>query len=382
MMKKAFGEDVDISQDGMDIFREEFIAKYGEWTGNELNKEFKKVSALSDQLLDFNRQNAIYGLNEDGKKLRTQAKDEMIDTLGSMMGTILNLEHDLNKKIDIMVKLEKMCDYRDTDLSQIRESMSKNILWDLFLDDSIDYAQKLEMIRKIKEQGIQFQDEAIDDVLFSIEGIPELSIDEKIEAYIQLQKGKGLTKDRFNIIYDLYVKSGKIAEEKWPKKELVKIALQNLGIDSIEKIDQRLNKTRYYKLGEYYALSRGENPINTVIFDEDGNLLSGKHLQYDPISDEEIGYKRDIQLLSRSFSEDKVKIIAEQIQEKFKEYKASAKGECDDCGVTIIGNIIRLHYDDWNEKDETECFYGGFFSVDDNGKLELIPERRKAKNNR
>lgn len=66
--------------------------------------------------------------------------------------------------------------------------MSKNILWDLFIDDSIDYTQKLEMIRKIKEQGIQYQDKVIDDVLFSIEGIPELSIDEKIEAYIQLQQ--------------------------------------------------------------------------------------------------------------------------------------------------------------------------------------------------
>ena len=386
MIKKAFVEDVNISQDGLEIFREELIAKYGESIGNELNEKFKKVSTLSDQLLDFRRKDLIYGLNENGKRIQTHAKDEMIDTLGSMLGTILNLEHDLNKKIDIMVKLEKMCDYRDTDLSQIRESMSKNILWDLFLDDAIDYTQKLEMIRKIKEQGIQFQDEAIDDVLFSIEGIPELSTDEKIEAYIQLQKGKGLTTERFNRIYDMYVKSGKIIEnDGYSKREIVEIALaarRNVDIDTVEKIDKSINESRYYKVGQYYALPRGNNPINTVIFDEKGDLLEGENLTYYPKIEDEIDNKSDIELLAMCFSEDTAKIIAEQIQEKFKEYKVSAKGECDDCGVTIIGNIIRLHYDDWNEKDGTECFYGGFFSVDDNGNLELIPERRKAKNNR
>lgn len=184
----------------------------------------------------------------------------------------------------------------------------------------------------------------------------------------------------------MYVKSGKIIEnDGYSKREIVEIALaerRNVDIDTVEKIDKSINESRYYKVGQYYALPRGNNPINTVIFDEKGDLLEGEKLTYYPKIEDEIDNKSDIELLAMYFSEDTSKIIAEQIQEKFKEYKASTKGECYDCGVTIIGNIIRLHYDDWNEKDETECFYGGFFSVDENGKLELIPERRKAKNNR
>ena len=374
LIKKAFGEDVDISQNGLDIFREEFIAKYGESTGNELNEIFKKVSALSDQLLDYKKREKIGELNIEGMIMRTQLKDEIFKTLDSMIETIFELEHDLNKKIEMIIKLEKMCDDQDTDLYQIRKSLSKNILWNLFIDESIGYTQKLEEIKKIQEQGIKFQDEGINEVFSSIEEVRELSIDEKIEAFIQLKKGKPLTMRNFDIIYDLYIKSGKILEGKCPKKELLESALYGFEIDSIEKLDEMINKTTYYKLGEYYVLSEKKS-----IFDEDGNFLYGKKLNYNPISDEEISDRGDIQLLSKSFSEDKAKIIAEQIQENFKQYKVLAKGEDIEYGVRIIGNIIKLYYFDRFEKD---IYYADFFSVDDNGNLELIPERRKEKNNR
>ena len=385
LIKKAFGENVNISQDGLDIFREELIAKYGEWTGNEFNEKFKKVSVLSDQLLDFFFFFSIYGLNEDGRRIQSQAKDEVLDTLASMLSTILNfnIAHNLNKKIDMMIKLEKMCDYRDTDLFQIRKMVSSHILWELFLDESIDYTQKIEMIRKIKEQGIQFQDKAIDDLLFSIEGFPELSIDERIEAYIQLQKGKILTPDISHRIYELYVRSGKIVENGYSKRKLVEMALEEQLIDTVEKIDRSITDTKYYKLGEYYALPRGDNPMKTVIFNEEGKLLYEYKLMFDPIEDKEI-YKRgdikDIKLLNGHFSEDKVKIISENLKRKFEQYRLLAKGTCSDRGVTIIGNIIRVHYQDWI--DEPDHYYVDFYSVNNDGNLELIPKRRKTQNYR
>ena len=383
MMKKAFGEDVDILQNGLDIFKEEFIAKYGEKTGNELNERFKKVSTLSDQLLDFNRQNAIYGLNADGKKVQTKTKEEMLDTLGSMLGTILNLEHDLNKKIDIMIKLKKMCDYQDTDLSQIRTSMSENILWDLFLDDSIDYTQKLEMIRKIKEQGIEFQDEAIDDVLFSMEGSPELSIDEKIEAYIQLQKGKRLTTDRFYTIYDMYVKSGRIIVEKFPKEEFLKLALgvddfgrRSPDISTIDKMNKMVNDCFYYKVGDCYAVSEKNNQKNTFLFDLDGKCLENRKLNFN-VNSQTADHYLDNRFLSRKFGEDRIQTIYEQLKEKFEGYKEKSNGEYYNSSVTVIGKILRINYEYYIEEDEDEidmCFVD-FYSVNDDGTLELIPKR-------
>jgi len=73
-----------------------------------------------------------------------------------------------------------------------------------------------------------------------------------------------------------------------------------------------------------------------------------------------------------------VEIISKQLQDKFEEFKAISEGECDGGGVTIIGDTIRLHYDDWIEKTENCNYFVEFYNVDENGNLQLIPERRKT----
>lgn len=385
LIKKAFIEQVNTEQNPLDIFREELIAKYGENIGNELNENFKKISELSDLLLDLERKEEIHGVNGKSKQIRSQAGREIRDTLFSMVNSVLVMQDDLNKKIDMMIDLEKMCDSQDTNLSSIRGLISYTVLIELLKDDSIDYNQKLDMIKKIREQGISISDGTIDIVFLSMEGIQELSVDKKLETYIHLKKGEPLTTYGLNKIYQIYVESGKIVESGYPKKELVETALQELkneNIESVDKIDNTLNKARYYKLGKYYALPKGDNPINTVIFDEEGEMLEEEKLDYYPERDEKIDNKSDIELLSRQFSEDKAKIIAEQLTEKFKQYETVSKGKCKDCGVTIIGNIIRLNYEYCNKKDGISHFHADFYSVDDNGNLQLIPERRKAQNYR
>jgi len=375
ILKKAFGEEVNTSQEPLDIFKEELIAKYGETTGIELNEDFKRVSILSDQKLELDRKNAIYGLNENGKKIHSQTKEEVYDILHSMVKSVLSIQQDLSDKTDMMIELEKMCRFQDVDLSEIRKLISKNVLNELLNNASMDYTQKLNTIKKIKEEDIHFDNEIIDNVLFSIEGFQKLNIEEKLEVYINLQKGQRKTADRINRIYDMYVENGKITEEKIPKKELIRLVLENSSTNSIEKIDQKLNEVRYSKVGEYYSLIIGDRPIDT--FDKEGKII-GKKLNYKPRYDAEIDNPWDIKTLSRRFSEEKVEIISKQLQDKFEEFKAISEGECDGGGVTIIGDTIRLHYDDWIEKTETCNYFVEFYNVDENGNLQLIPERRKA----
>lgn len=381
-IKKAFIEQVNTEQNPLDIFREQFIAQYGEVVGNELNENFKKISELSDLLLILELKEKSYGVNENGKY---QVEREIRNILFSMVNRVLFIQDDLNKKIDMMIDLEKMCDGQDTNLYSVRELLSDVVLIELLKDDSIDYNQKLDMIKKIREQGISISDETIDIAFFSMEEIQKLSIDQKLEIYIHFKKGEHLTKYRFNKIYQMYVKSGKIVESGYPKKELVETVLQELkneNIDTVEKIDNILNTARYYRLGKYYALPIGNNPINTVIFDEEGKMIEGEEIYYYPTRDEEIDNKSNIELLSRHFSEDNVELITEQLKENFKQYQTAYKGECKDCGVTIIGNIIRLNYEYYDKKDETSHLQVDFYSVDDNGNLQLIPKRRKVQNYR
>ena len=218
LIKKAFVEKVNATEEPLDILKQEFISKYGENMGIELNEQLKRISTLSDQLLALDRNDAIYGIDENGKKLHSQTKEELYSTLYSMVKSVLSRKRDLSNKIDMMIELEKMCDYRDTDLSEIRKLVSKNVLYELLNDDFIDYNQKLEIIEKIKDQGISFSDGAIDEVLFGIEGFPKLSIDEKIGIYTHLQKDKRFTTEKFNRIYQMYVEKGKIIENDFNKK--------------------------------------------------------------------------------------------------------------------------------------------------------------------
>lgn len=375
LIKKAFVEKVNATEEPLDILKQEFISKYGENMGIELNEQLKKISTLSDQLLALDRNDAIYGIDENGKKLHSQTKEELYSTLYSMVKSVLSRKRDLSNKIDMMIELEKMCDYRDTDLSEIRKLVSKNVLYELLNDDFIDYNQKLEIIEKIKDQGISFSDGAIDEVLFGIEGFPKLSIDEKIGIYTHLQKDKRFTTEKFNRIYQMYVEKGKIIENDFNKKNLVSIVLRDIGIGTVEQINKGLNESRYYKLGEYYALPRGDNPINTVMFDTDGKLLRGEDLLLNPIVDEGMADIRNIRALARHFSEDKVKTIYEQLKERLKQYNLLTKGECADRGITIIGNMIRLYYEDWIEETQTDNYYMDFYSIDDEGNLKLIPQR-------
>lgn len=375
LIKKAFVEKVNATEEPLDILKQEFISKYGENMGIELNEQLKRISTLSDQLLALDRNDAIYGIDENGKKLHSQTKEELYSTLYSMVKSVLSRKRDLSNKIDMMIELEKMCDYRDTDLSEIRKLVSKNVLYELLNDDFIDYNQKLEIIEKIKDQGISFSDGAIDEVLFGIEGFPKLSIDEKIGIYTHLQKDKRFTTEKFNRIYQMYVEKGKIIENDFNKKNLVSIVLRDIGIGTVEQINKGLNESRYYKLGEYYALPRGDNPINTVMFDTDGKLLRGEDLLLNPIVDEGMADIRNIRALARHFSEDKVKTIYEQLKERLKQYNLLTKGECADRGITIIGNMIRLYYEDWIEETQTDNYYMDFYSIDDEGNLKLIPQR-------
>lgn len=375
LIKKAFVEKVNATEEPLDILKQEFISKYGENMGIELNEQLKRISTLSDQLLALDRNDAIYGIDENGKKLHSQTKEELYSTLYSMVKSVLSRKRDLSNKIDMMIELEKMCDYRDTDLSEIRKLVSKNVLYELLNDDFIDYNQKLEIIEKIKDQGISFSDGAIDEVLFGIEGFPKLSIDEKIGIYTHLQKDKRFTTEKFNRIYQMYVEKGKIIENDFNKKNLVSIVLRDIGIGTVKQINKGLNESRYYKLGEYYALPRGDNPINTVMFDTDGKLLRGEDLLLNPIVDEGMADIRNIRALARHFSEDKVKTIYEQLKERLKQYNLLTKGECADRGITIIGNMIRLYYEDWIEETQTDNYYMDFYSIDDEGNLKLIPQR-------
>ena len=374
LIKEAFGEKVNELES---ILKKELITKYGENVGTELNEQLKRMLTLSDQLYVLDRNEAIYGTNENSKKIYSQTKEELYNTLYFMIKSVLYRKNNLSDKIDMMIELEGIFDYRDNNLNEIRKLVSTNVLYELLHNDSMNYPQKIETIKRIKEQKINFTDDVIDEIFFGEKNFLELSIDEKIGAYINLQKGKSFTSNISDIVYQMYVENGEIIEDNFNKKYLISTVLQDIGIvDTVEKINKKLDESKYYKIGEYYALPRGGNPINTLVYDKEGKPLKKENLKFNPISAGEIADKRNIEALAKFFPEDKVKSIYEQLKERLKQY--SSKDECADemdIEVAIIGNMIRLYCNEWVEKTETNYCYMDFYSVDANGNLELIPKR-------
>ena len=373
MMKKAFQEGVRKAEEPLDIFREELIAKYGEKLGIELNEEFKKVSTLSDQLLTLDRKDAIYGLNENGKAIQNKTRDEIGNILGNMIESIIDNEPDFTKKFALISKLQDISFFN----FDSRRKISRKVESELINSKEFSYTQKVEMINTLRTQGVKFDLQTIEDMIFNLPEVQQFNSAEKLEYGMNLLNGYMLTKNSMSIFYRLYVECGKINDERFPKKEIIWRTLEISSFNTPQEIEKQLNEARYYELGEYYVLPRGEHPDNTVIFDEEGKLLKLWKIDIDPLED-------DVELICdemhsfpsiNRFSEDKVKKISEQIKEKFEQFRISAKGDCEDRGIAIRGNILRLYYVDWEEKTESGQSFLDFYSIDEDGILQLIPKR-------
>ena len=149
-------------------------------------------------------------------------------------------------------------------------------------------------------------------------------------------------------------------------------------------MNERLDEYFYYKLGDYYAVPKGNDQTKTSLFDSEGNYLVAKKLYLNLNEYEQVGRDYDSNFLSKRFGKDKIQTIYEELKKIFLQYKTKSEGEYWSSSVTVIGRILRLSYEYYIEKDDDEIdmCYVDFFSVNDDGTLELVPKRRKTQNNR
>lgn len=363
----------EIEHNVADIFKEDLIQKYGLQVGIKLNDDVKKVLSLADQLNGINTKDSVYGINENGNNIRRKIQNEISNTLVDIIERVIDNEPDFTKKFALISKLQDVSFFS----FDSRRIISRKVESELINSKEFSYTQKVEMINTLRTQGVKFDLQTIEDMIFNLPEVQQFNPAEKLEYGMNLLNGYMLTKNSMSIFYRLYVECGKINDERFPKKEIIWRTLEISSFNTPQEIEKQLNEARYYELGEYYVLPRGEHPDNTVIFDEEGKLLKPRKIDIDPLEDnvELICDEMDRVPSINRFSEDKVKKISEQLKEKFEQFRISAKGECEDRGIAIIGNILRLYYVDWEEKTESEQSFLDFYSIDEDGILHLIPKR-------
>lgn len=346
----------DIVENPSKIFEDVINEKYGEKNGIVINEYLRKVLALSDDVNILEQNDGIYGLDEEGKRLYGELRNEMCATLGSMLEMLIDKEPYLLNRNDIISIIEY---YSEDDIK-------KQLLTNLINSDSLDYNKKLEILQYLNKGytigRVLLKSILDEEAIFSSE--EKINIESSL-VEIEPEKLK-------NEIYEQYVEAGRIIEnDAINKREIFnKYIAPYISIyRSNQDIDNNLKKIRYQKVGNYYIV----NNLNTrlkKIYDSEHNLSIDPQSSLLKLLDaKSIVTERDRRTLSKILPREKVDELVEQLRNQIPaSCKENASEYTED--LEIVGNMLRYRI---NGKEE--LVYDEFFEVNSNGELEVIQKR-------
>lgn len=366
MLKKYFSEHV-YEEKALNIFEEDMIEKYGINLGNKINDDLKKVFSLSDQLLDMDRTNLIHGLNEKGKELQSKIKYEIYDTLEKIISMVIEHEPDVMMRIqDILEPAFK---------TSLREQVSNRILGDLIRSNEFDFETKLAFMEYVSQARNSIIPESIvDNILFELDGSNNISAEDKLRYFLKFDNTRYSFKSYerpYDKLYDLYVQSGKISEDKFSKRDIFK-RYADIG-NNEDKILLKMNDIKYRQIGEYYELCGDYAPARNQVYDSQGKHIKSEYIRYCRLDDE----KLDI-LFFDGDSAEKANELHKKIDKIFENIETNCKTDEEYTSKIVVnGNMLKLLYRPIDIFSEGKK-YCEYYVVDENGMLlQLEPRKRK-----
>ena len=190
-----------------------------------------------------------------------------------------------------------------------------------------------------------------------------------------------------------YIEIGKVSEEIWNKKPVLhSIIEQDVAIRTMNDISDKISQIKYQQVGEYYMLLCDNMHQN----EKQGEVLNGKIFDKDGIElQETILWSSVLNLINASFYnsilQSKLNIsngqditnLIEQLMKKGKELKGKAlldkksQESKDYIEIVRVGNLFKIQYIPNIDSDNNICCE--FYSLNSNGELEQVEQRREKK---
>ena len=366
MLKKYFSEHV--YERNLNIFEEDMIEKYGINLGNKVKDDLKKVFSLSDQLLDLDRIDFMQGLNKEGKELQGKTKYEIYATLEKIISMIIEHEPDAMMRIqDILEPAFK---------TSLREQVSNQILGDLIRNNEFNFETKLAFLEYVSQaKNSIIPKNIVDNMLFELDDSNNLSAEDKLRYFLKFDNTRysfRFYERPYDKLYDLYVQSGKISEDKFSKREIFK---RYADISKNEdKILLRMNDIKYRKIGEYYELCGDFEPAMGQVYDSQGKHIKSEYRRrYRKLDDEEF----DLLFFDENSAE-KVNELHKKIDKIFENIETNCKTDEEYISsIVVSGNMLKLLYQPIDILSEGKKYWE-YYVVDENGMLlQLEPRKRK-----
>ena len=369
MLKKYFSEHV-YEEKVLNIFEEDMIEKYGINLGNKVNDDLKKVFSLSDQLLDLDRIDFMQGINKKGKELQSKTKYEIYATLEKIISMIIEHEPDAMMRIqDILEPAFK---------TSLREQVSNQILGDLIRNNEFNFETKLAFLEYVSQaKNSIIPKNIVDNMLFELDDSNNLSAEDKLRYFLKFDNTRYSFKfyERpYDKLYDLYVQSGKISEDKFSKRDIFK---RYADISNNEdKILLRMNDIKYRKIGEYYELCGDFEPAMGQVYDSQGKHIKSERIRrYSKLDDEELD-----ELFFDGDSAEKANELHKKIDKIFENIETNCKTDEEyKSSIVVSGNMLKLLYQPIKIFSEGKK-YCEYYVVDENGMLVQLEPRKRKKN--
>lgn len=341
------------------IFKTELVKKYGVQLGNILNDDVVKVLSLSDQLTDLNYTDGVYGLNENGKRIQNETKQEIYDTLLKVLKNIIDHEQDVDRRANLFRVIG----------NYYKEDTYEEALSELFEKNNMNYTQKMEILEKIVEIQGHVPFETTRKTLFEMPEAVNMDAKLQLEKLLSLNPLDKRNYDQRDTVYELYIKAGKIGGNIFNKKEIFNHMISNSGNwHTMQDIDNILMGIKYKKVGDNYLVIRENNNgvVYREIYKENGKRVNAiDALRKRDINSSELQYIVGKGIDSNALSNN-LKNIMEEYEKSFDESKTRK------IGAYFYKDMIMIH----NESDlKSELFY----TINKDGTLELIEQRRRKK---
>lgn len=369
MLKKYFSEHV-YEEKKLNIFEEDMIEKYGINLGNKVNDDLKKVFSLSDQLLDLFRIDFMQGLNKKGKELQSKTKYEIYATLEKIISMIIEHEPDAMMRIqDILEPAFK---------TSLREQVSNRILGDLIRNNEFNFETKLAFLEYVSQaKNSIIPKNIVDSMLFELDDSNNISAEDKLRYFLKFDNTRYSFKSYerpYDKLYDLYVQSGKISEDKFSKRDIFKCYADISNNE--DKILLRMNDIKYRKIGEYYELCGDFEPAMGQVYDSQGKHIKSEHIRrYSKLDDEELD-----ELFFDGDSAEKANELHKKIDKIFENIEINCKTDEEyTSSIVVSGNMLKLLYKPIKIFSEGKK-YCEYYVVDENGMLLQLEPRNRTKN--
>lgn len=348
MLKKYFSEKGCDYHSSLDMFKDELEKKYGKEFGNNINDYIKKIIKLSDQLEELNINK--HRLNDNGKKLRKETRDEIYSALENMVNNVIEHEENMNIKIQEIL-------YSASGIF-IEEKIKNKILKDIVGDTNLDIDSKVVFLEKV-QQKYQIPEKLVQTLLLDSKESQNLSDQDKLNYYLRLEDGNPC----IDLIYDLYKKCGRISEEVFNKKNVFERYLSYEEIKNLKDIESILKKQKYTQIGEYFK-------VGNLLYDIEGNEIKKNGYR---------GIEKSAQEICSKYGFDEMeykKELQEQIGNIFFQNKMQLKDEELDERVIIADNLIILTSKTIGEEEKS---INEYFYVSKEGCLKKIEPRSRKK---